>query len=102
MAHGDLWDFLHLEAGRREEGGPVFLPLTLEMGSWLWVKKNPRQLFSRHGIFNPLIQHRQERVLRTHVALLDFMGRAATGWRLWSPEGAERTRHHEEALQQWY
>ena len=24
-----------------------FLPLTLEMGSWIWVKKNPRQLFSR-------------------------------------------------------
>ena len=102
LAHGDIWDFLHLEAGSQSEGGPVFLPLTLEMGSWLWVKKNPRQLFSRHGIFNPLIQHRQERVLRTHVGLLDFMGRAATGWRLWSPEGAERTRHHEEALQRWY
>lgn len=25
-------------------------------------QENPRQLFSRHGIFNPLIQHRQERV----------------------------------------
>ena len=48
-----------------------FLPLTLEMGSWLWVKKNPRQLFSRHGIFNPLIEHRQQRVLRRHLALLD-------------------------------
>ena len=102
LAHGDLWDFLHLEAGAQEGGGPVFLPLTLEMGSWLWVKKNPRQLFSRHGIFNPLIRHRQERVLRVHMGLLDFISRAATGWRLWTPEGDERARHHEEALQQWY
>jgi predicted deacylase len=102
LAHGDLWDWLHLEAGARQGGGPVFLPLTLEMGSWIWVKKNPRQLFSRHGIFNPLIRHRQERTLRVHVGLLDFISRAATGWRLWVPEGDERVRHHEEALQRWY
>ncbi|MEP6790477.1 MAG: M14 family zinc carboxypeptidase, partial [Ramlibacter sp.] len=57
LTHGDLWDHLYLRATGRP--GTVFLPLTLEMGSWLWVKKNPRQLFSRHGIFNPLIAHRQ-------------------------------------------
>ncbi len=102
LAHGDLWDHLHVEAGEREGGGPVFLPLTLEMGSWIWVKKNPRQLFSRHGIFNPLIRHRQERTLRVHMGLLDFISRAAAGWRLWAPDGDERARHHEEALQRWY
>eukprot|EP01030_Chromulinospumella_sphaerica_P012586 gene12586-12376_t len=62
LAHGDLWDHLYLQS--RAVPDNVFLPLTLEMGSWLWIKKNPRQLFSRHGIFNPLIGHRQERVLR--------------------------------------
>jgi len=39
MAHGDLWDHLYLRA--LANGGRVFLPLTLEMGSWLWVKKKP-------------------------------------------------------------
>ena len=38
-----------LPPGLRAAPERVFLPLTLEMGSWLWVKKNPRQLFSRHG-----------------------------------------------------
>ena len=56
LAHGDLWDHLYLRSRERPER--VFLPLTLEMGSWIWVKKNPRQLFSRQGIFNPLVQHR--------------------------------------------
>ncbi len=51
LTHGDLWDYLYLKAAARP--GRMFLPMTLEMGSWLWVKKNPRQLFSRHGIFNP-------------------------------------------------
>ena len=62
LAHGDLWDHLYLQALQRPPIAPgpagslpVFLPLTLEMGSWLWVRKNPRQMFSRRGIFNPLI-----------------------------------------------
>ncbi len=99
-AHGDLWDYLY----RRGAENPrhTFLPLTLEMGSWLWVKKNPRQLFSRHGIFNPLIEHRQQRVLRRHLSWLDFLTRAASGYRRWLPTGAERERQRELALAQWY
>lgn len=34
--------------------------------------KNPRQLFSRHGMFNPIKAHRIKRVLRRHADLLDF------------------------------
>jgi hypothetical protein len=100
LAHGDMWDHLYLHAAAN--GGRVFLPLTLEMGSWLWVKKNPRQLFSRHGIFNPLIEHRQQRVLRRHLSLLDFLGRAASGYLRWLPAGADREQHHEAALALWY
>lgn len=73
LAHGDLWDCLYLRSCATP--GRSFLPLTLEMGSWLWVKKNPRQLFSRHGMFNPLIEHRQQRVLRRHMTWLDFLTR---------------------------
>ena len=82
--------------------GRTFLPLTLEMGSWSWVKKNPRQLFSRHGIFNPLIPHRQERVLRSHMAWLDFVARAACSHRSWVPAGAAREAHQREAIAFWY
>ena len=100
LAHGDLWDHLYLQSCARERG--IFLPLTLEMGSWLWVKKNPRQLFSRHGIFNPLIEHRQQRVLRQHQLLLDFLSRAACGHPLWLPGTETRAGHHALALQDWY
>ncbi len=100
LAHGDLWDHLY----RRACADPArrFLPLTLEMGSWLWVKKNPRQLFSRHGIFNPLIEHRQQRVLRRHVQWLDCVARAACSHARWLPRGATRDAHREQALSRWY
>lgn len=100
LAHGDLWDFLYRQALADDER--CFLPLTLEMGSWLWVKKNPRQLFSRHGIFNPLIEHRRQRVLRRHLAWLDFMSRAASGYSLWLPGGESRERHRLAAMRRWY
>ena len=100
LAHGDLWDHLYLRS--RARAGQTFMPLTLEMGSWLWVKKNPRQLFSRHGIFNPLIEHRQQRVLRQHIALLDFMARAACSHPRWVPTGAQREQQRAQALAQWY
>ena len=100
LAHGDVWDYLYQQACALP--GHVFLPLTLEMGSWLWVKKNPRQLFSRHGIFNPLIEHRQQRVLRQHQQFLDFLMRAAIGHARWLPKEQQRSQHHAQALQAWY
>ena len=100
LAHGDLWDHLYLQSCRQPQR--VFLPLTLEMGSWLWVKKNPRQLFSRHGFFNPLIEHRQRRVLRQHQVFLDFLSRAACSRDRWLPRAEARTQHHAQALEDWY
>ena len=101
LAHGDLWDHLYLRS-RQRAAAPVFLPLTLEMGSWLWVKKNPQQMFSRHGMFNPLITHRQQRVLRRHVAWLDLMARLARSHARWLPGDADRAGHREAALARWY
>lgn len=100
LTHGDVWDYLY-DLGARQPGR-VFLPMTLEMGSWLWVKKNPRQLFSRHGMFNPLIGHRQQRVLRRHLALLEFLARAASSHRRWRPREEERQAHREQAIRRWY
>ncbi|MDD5028167.1 MAG: DUF2817 domain-containing protein [Rhodoferax sp.] len=101
LAHGDVWDHLYLESLARYPS-QAFLPLTLEMGSWLWIKKNPRQLFSRHGIFNPLIQHRQQRVLRQHQALLDFLARAVGSCQRWLPSPEQRATLHDQALREWY
>jgi hypothetical protein len=101
LTHGDLWDHLYLQS-QSQHAGHIFLPLTLEMGSWMWVKKNPRQLFTRHGIFNPLIAHRQQRVLRRHTAMLDFMARAAASHLRWTPDEDERDLHQRQAMARWY
>ncbi|MBK7004215.1 MAG: zinc carboxypeptidase [Burkholderiales bacterium] len=100
LAHGDVWDYLYQQACT--QAGRVFLPLTLEMGSWLWIKKNPRQMFSLKGLFNPLIEHRQNRVLRRHLSLLDFLTRAASSHALWIPPDHTRQRWHRQALRDWY
>jgi hypothetical protein len=100
LAHGDLWDHLYQQS--LQDAQRIFLPLTLEMGSWLWIKKNPRQLFSRLGIFNPLIEHRQQRVLRRHLSLLDFLARAAASHALWLPGPQARPAQEARALQEWY
>ena len=100
LAHGDLWDHLYLQALQHEQR--VFLPLTLEMGSWLWIKKSPRQLFSRLGIFNPLPVHRLQRVLRSHLLWMDFLVHAVGSHRSWLPARAERASHYEAALARWY
>lgn len=98
--HGDLWDHLYLNAVSRSER--VFLPLTLEMGSWLWVKKNPSQLFTRLGMFNPKPVHRLQRVLRSHTVWFDFLARAACGYQRWLPEGAARGARQASAMARWY
>lgn len=96
--HGDIWDWLYMQSAPDK----VFLPLTLEMGSWLWVKKNPRQLFSRQGMFNPVLEHRLQRVLRTHTVWLEFLMRAASGHQNWLAQGPKRCRLQELAILRWY
>ena len=90
LSHGDLWDYFYYLSLAQQQ--PYFLPLTLEMGSWLWVKKSPRQLFNMAGLFNPQTQHRHTRVLRRHLLLLDFMLSAALNHSRWLPD-AESARH---------
>lgn len=107
LTHGDLWDHLYAEHLRRQQNSScghhsTFLPFTLEMGSWAWVRKNPRQLFNRHGIFNPLIDHRQRRVLRRHLPLLSFLMQAVASHTHWLPSPDERALHHRQGLARWY
>ena len=99
--HGDLWDYLYDDA-LCEHPTNTFLPFTLEMGSWLWVKKNPRQMFDFFGYFNPVISHREHRVLRQHLPLFEFLLAATDCWQRWLPLKHERALWRQQALQTWF
>lgn len=100
--HGDLWDYIYAGYQQQQPNG-CYLPLTLEMGSWLWVKKNPRHLLRYHSLFNPILPHRQQRILRRHFTLFEFLMSAVRSMPAWAPQGAEA---HQQAFAQaqerWY
>lgn len=100
--HGDLWDYLYLEhAAERSRG--TFLPLSLEMGSWTWVRKNPRQLFSSLGMFNPVLPHRVQRAERRHFLLLNFLIKAIVSSEEWAHLSPSRLNFFEKkAHRLWY
>jgi hypothetical protein len=100
--HGDLWDFLYDQYKAVNPGG-TFLPLTLEMGSWLWLKKNPAMIFKYQNLFNPVLPHRQQRIMRRHLTLFEFLLAAVRNVSAWCPQ-SEAARHSEQAraLARWY
>lgn len=98
--HGDLWDWLY-HRSRAAGRGNLFLPLTLEMGSWLWIRKNPLQVFGRLGMFNPIQTHRMHRNLRRHLTFLDFLVRAAASHARWRPAEDQRQALFESAVAYW-
>lgn len=102
LTHGDLWDFLydeHLAKGN----GKVFLPLTLEMGSWMWIKKNPWQARRFLGFFNPMKPHRIKRAMRRHWSFFEFITRACVSWENWADlKNFKRDEYHKNALRRWY
>jgi predicted deacylase len=100
---GDILDYLYLEHSKFKDPKKVFLPITLEMGSWLWLKKNPVQIFSGMGIFNPMHLHRHKRVLRRHITLIEFLHKAVINHQHWALLGrAEREDLHKGAIDYWY
>ena len=80
LVHGDLWDYLYLQSLK---DGNIFLPLTLEMGSWRWVRKNPLQLRQLLGLYHPIKPHRLKRVLRSHLILMEFLLHATLSYKKW-------------------
>lgn len=85
--HGDLWDYSY-DLFRSQ--ARFYLPLTLELGSWNWVKKNPLQIFSKEGLFHPRAPHRHKRILRRHWTLFDFMIRMTASYSKWSQLSEDR------------
>jgi hypothetical protein len=100
QTHGDVWDFFYQ---KMNPSGHKYIPLTLELGSWNWIKKNPLQLFSREGLFHPFKAHREKRILRRHWTLFDFMLRMTASFEKWSSMNEEEMKQaNKEALGLWY
>lgn len=100
--HGDLWDHMLNDAEKLSNRAP-FIPLTLEMGSWTWVRKNPRQVFSRLGLFNPILPHRIKRAERRHFILFNFLVKIIASPEVWAHLPTTRLRSLEkQARKTWY
>lgn len=100
--HGDLWDYLY-DRHQQSNNQKVFLPLTLEISSNRWYRKNPRQLVSRVGLFHPVKEHRLLRVQRRHKTLFDFLTRAVLSHGEWLPKSeTHRQALLREAHERWF
>lgn len=103
LINGDLWDYLFDRFMQQNADRRLFLPLTLEMGSWLWLRKSPLHLFSRHGLFHPLRPHRQQRIQRRHFLLFDFLHRCLLFPGFWTClSHQQREANLRQALGLWY
>ncbi|HEY8269475.1 MAG TPA: M14 family zinc carboxypeptidase [Pseudobdellovibrionaceae bacterium] len=105
--HGDVWDYLYdkyrEQYALNGSAKGVYLPLCLEMGSWMWVKKNPLQLFNLQGHYNPIKSHRMKRTLRRHNTFFEFTLRAALSPQSWAYLSEEqRVKHETLATELWY
>lgn len=102
LISGDLWDYAFKEL-KKINPESIYIPLTLEMGSWIWVKKNPMQIFSKVGVFNPIKEHRLKRTFRRHNLLLDFLMKALYSNDVWTrlPLVIEE-QNRKNALIRWY
>lgn len=81
---GDLWDYLYeLHYENYREDKKIFIPLCLEMGSWTWMRKNPKQVFNILGFYNPLIKHRHNRVMRRHLPMINFFSEVILNPEAW-------------------
>lgn len=102
LINGDIWDYLYLEF-KKTNPNSCYIPLTLEMGSWNWVKKNPFQIFLKNGIFNPILDHRIKRTYRRHYLLYDFLLKAIYSNSLWSKlNSIEIDKNKLLAIDHWY
>lgn len=105
--HGDLWDYIY-DRYAENKGTGLYLPLTLEMGSWLWLKKNPSlffkpsSVFNLHSLFNPVLPHRHARIMRRHLTFFEFLLSSVRSMESWQCADAEFNPLYHAALDRWY
>ena len=98
--HGDFWDWQVMK--NQDNGKHCFLPLTLELGSWLWVKKNPLQLLQFNQLFHPIKPHRVKRVQRRHSTLLDYFIQVLDSDLVVQLSPSEKQKYQRQALKLWF
>lgn len=102
LINGDMWDYLYLMHLQKYPQN-LFIPWTLEIGSWIWLKKNPLQIFSANGVWHPIRPHRHQRILRRHITLFDFLHRILLSPEVWTGLTSEQKQQcHKNALGMWY
>jgi hypothetical protein len=66
------------------------------------VRKNPRQIWSLTGSFNPVLPHRLKRTLRRHLPLFDLLLHAIASPAAWIAEDEDtRMRREHLAFSTW-
>jgi hypothetical protein len=57
----------------------------------------------RHGLFHPMLPHRQQRTLRRHLILFDFLYRSLLNPRNWAiVDATQKQAYQQQALGLWY
>jgi hypothetical protein len=79
--HGDLWDLVF---DRKAAQGGVYVPWTLEMGSWRWTRARPWQLLHPLGLFDPIAPALRRQVRGQHRGLMDVLLRALLAPDAWT------------------
>lgn len=77
-AHGDLWDmfydhYLKYHSSHYKRWNSHLLPLTLELGTWAHLRKNPGRIFNKRNIFNPPREKKAETITGYRSFLRDFV-----------------------------
>ncbi|KLN65740.1 DUF2817 domain-containing protein [Vibrio sp. VPAP30] len=98
--HGDFWDWMLIQ--HKALSSNPFLPLTLELGSWLWVKKNPIQVLKFSQLFHPIKPHRIQRVQRRHSTLLSYLIQVLDNDLLTNMSQSDKEKYREKAKKLWY
>ncbi len=73
--HGDLWDSFYRESldsdvGTKKNG---FMPMTLEIGTWAGLGKNPKKIFNKKRLFNLKKKDRPSAVEKYKKLLRDIV-----------------------------
>lgn len=113
LIHGDMWDYIydiHKEKSLSSERlskltssafnaatsanmsseeiyKNIYIPWTLEIGSWSWLLRKPHRIFSTSGLFHTeKTTNKYAFTMRKHWGLLDFFQRMTIHYRTWVRE----------------